>query len=485
MRRIVVLVFTWAVLLSAGLALAGCSSSDDEPVPVTPQPSPGVYTLKVRAGLGQAVTRGTFTVDDKTYVLKWSASDRVDVKKDGELVGTLQPETEGDASADLWGTLTGTFAAGNQLTLTYPKAAVSYTGQKGTLADIAANYAYATATVSVTDVSGTTVTAGDATFAPQQAIVKFTLKDELNAAINASAITIAGCGQEVTVAGASSATGEYYVAVPAVSSAHLTLTATAGSSIYKYIRPNVTLAAGRHYEYSVRMGKQEAFTPSSTPLTLQAINAPGKITFAKAIDGTVQYSKNGGVWTDYSSPIDVAVGDKVSFRGSNSTYYNSTGSGSSSRISCTAACYVYGNVMSLISSDEYSSAESLSGELAFSRLFQENVMLRSHPYKDLVLPATTLTTSCYQNMFNGCTGLTRSAILADAKGAKNAYQYMYNGCTSLVEVTCYAAYNGDYFTGWLTSVASNGTFYTNSTHKTSWDNFHSMNIEDWTIAVKE
>ena len=319
MRRIVVLVFTWAVLLSAGLALAGCSSSDDEPAAVTPQPSPGVYTLKVRAGLGQAVTRGTFTVDDKTYVLKWSASDCVDVKKGDATVGTLKPETEGDASADLWGTLTGTFAAGDQLTLTYPKAEVSYTGQKGTLADIAANYAYATATVSVTDVSGTTVTAGDATFAPQQAIVKFTLKDELNAAINATAITIAGCGQEVTVAGASSATGEYYVAVPAVSSAHLTLTATASSGIYKYIRPNVTLTAGRHYEYSVRMGKKGEFTPSSTPLTLQAINA-GTITFTKAIDGTVKYSKNGGSLTDYSSAIDVVVGDKVSFYGDNSTY---------------------------------------------------------------------------------------------------------------------------------------------------------------------
>lgn len=91
MRRIVVLVFTWAVLLSAGLALAGCSSSDDEPAAVTPQPSPGVYTLKVRAGLGQAVTRGTFTVDDKTYVLKWSASDCVDVKKGDATVGTLKP----------------------------------------------------------------------------------------------------------------------------------------------------------------------------------------------------------------------------------------------------------------------------------------------------------------------------------------------------------------------------------------------------------
>ena len=112
--------------------------------------------------------------------------------------------------------------------------------------------------------------------------------------------------------------------------------------------------------------------------------------------------------------------------------------------------------------------------------------LRSHPYKDLVLPATTLAEQCYQDMFSGCTGLTRSAILADATGAANAYQRMYNGCTNLSEVTCYAAYvtTNTPFADWLTRVASSGTFYTNSTHKASWDTFHSANIKDWTIAVK-
>ena len=236
------------------------------------------------------------------------------------------------------------------------------------------------------------------------------------------------------------------------------------------------------------MGQQpDSYDANTQPLTFQAIKE-GTITYTAAkAEYTVEYKKNNDGWTTYSSAISVAVGDVVSFRGTNSTYYMSTGEliGVPSKFACSSACYIYGNVMSLISKESFSTTTSFTAEKTFLRMFEGNTNLRSHPYKDLVLPATTLTTGCYQNMFNGCTGLTRSAILADATGAKNAYQYMYNGCTSLVEVTCYAAYNEDYFTGWLTSVASNGTFYTNSTHKADWDRFHSANIKDWTIAVKE
>ena len=238
------------------------------------------------------------------------------------------------------------------------------------------------------------------------------------------------------------------------------------------------------------MGQQpDSYDANTQPLTFQAIKE-GTITYTAAkAEYTVEYKKNNDGWTTYSSAISVAVGDVVSFRGTNSTYYMSTGEliGVPSKFACSSACYIYGNVMSLISKESFSTTTSFTAEKTFLRMFEGNTNLRSHPYKDLVLPATTLTTGCYQNMFNGCTGLTRSAILADATGAKNAYQYMYNGCTSLVEVTCYAAYVTDNtpFTDWLTGVASSGTFYTNSTHKASWETFHSANIKDWTIAVKE
>ena len=480
-----------AVLSLTATCLVACSSSsDDDPTP-TPQPQPqpvkGTFTLNVNASLSGAATRGTLTESGTTYNLTWTAADRVDVKQSGTSVGTLSALTTGGASSDLAGTVSGTFAVDGVLTLTYPKETVSYANQKGTLDDLGANYAFATATVRVTAVSGSTITTNNASFAAQHAIVKFTLKDEKGMAINATSLTIEGCGQAVSVT-PESAASELYVSVPAIANKNLTLTASTGSATYKYNRTNVTFAAGKHYTQNVTMGMyDDSYNANSTPLTFQAIKA-GTITFTKAITGVVQYKVNDGTWQDYSDAISVNAGDKVCFKGDNSTYYVSTGEGTGnpSTFACSSACYIYGNVMSLISKESFSTTTSFTAEKTFLRMFEDQTNLRSHPYKDLVLPATTLAEQCYQDMFSGCTGLTRSAILADATGAANAYQRMYNGCSNLSEVTCYAEYvtTNTPFANWLTGVASSGTFYTTTEHKTDWDEFRSANISGWTVVGK-
>ena len=484
-----------AVLSLTATCLVACSSSsDDEPTP-TPQPQPqpvkGTFTLNVNASLSGAATRGTLTEDGTIYNLTWTAEDRVDVKKDGASVGTLSASTTGTASSDLVGTVSGTFAVDDELTLTYPKETVSYADQKGTLVDLGAKYAFATATVKVTAVNGSVITTDDATFAAQHAIVKFTLKDEKGVAINATSLTIKieGCDQTVSVT-PESAASELYVSVPAIANKNLTLTASTGSAEYKYNRTNVTFAAGKHYTQNVTMGQSGSYDANDHPLTFQAIKA-GTITYTAAkAEYTVEYKKNNGGWTTYSSAISVAVGDVVSFqtaKTTNATYYDLEGDGKASKFVCNSACYIYGNVMSLISKESFSNTTSFIAEKTFFGIFKDDKNgknLRSHPYKDLVLPATTLAKQCYREMFSGCTGLTRSAILANAVGADNAYQWMYKGCSNLSEVTCYAEYNSTYFENWLTGVASSGTFYTNSTHKESWDTFHSKNITGWTIAVK-
>ena len=481
-----------AVLSLTATCLVACSSSsDDEPTP-TPQPQPqpvkGTFTLNVNASLSGAATRGTLTYVDNVYNLAWTAADRVDVKKkDGTSVGTLSALTTGDASSDLAGTVSGTFAVNDELTLTYPKAPVSYADQKGTLADLGANYAFATATVTVATVSESVITTGDAAFAAQHAIVKFTLKDEKGVAINATSLTIEGCDQTVSVT-PESAASELYVSVPAIANKNLTLKATAGSATYQYNRTNVTFEAGKHYTQNVTMGQSGSYDANTQPLTFQAIKE-GTITYTAANAGyTVEYKKNNGGWTtySYSSAISVAVGDVVSFRGTNATYYVSIGEGTGdlSTFVCSSACYIYGNVMSLISKESFSTITKFTAAKAFLRMFKNQANLRSHPYKDLVLPATILAEQCYREMVSGCTGLTRSAILDKAVGAENAYQWMYKGCSNLSEVTCYAEYNSTYFENWLTGVASSGTFYTTTEHKTYWESFLSANISGWTVVGK-
>jgi hypothetical protein len=78
-----------------------------------------------------------------------------------------------------------------------------------------------------------------------------------------------------------------------------------------------------------------------------------------------------------------------------------------------------------------------------------------------VLPATTLTESCYYSMFESCTGLTTAPELPATTLAKNCYAYMFNGCTRLNYVKCLAtnASTTSYVSNWLNGVSSTGTFY--------------------------
>lgn len=57
---------------------------------------------------------------------------------------------------------------------------------------------------------------------------------------------------------------------------------------------------------------------------------------------------------------------------------------------------------------------------------------------DFVLPATTLATYCYSNMFSGCTSLSslnKNMLPATTGLASNCYEYMFVGCTSLEQST--------------------------------------------------
>ena len=107
-------------------------------------------------------------------------------------------------------------------------------------------------------------------------------------------------------------------------------------------------------------------TMQETPLTLEAI-AAGTITLTNPWS-TLKYKKNGGDFvnvTASANTIAVAAGDKVAFYadGSENT------SAITLRISCSSDCYVYGNVMSLLSSSDFKNATSISTEYAFAELF--------------------------------------------------------------------------------------------------------------------
>ena len=204
---------------------------------------------------------------------------------------------------------------------------------------------------------------------------------------------------------------------------------------YKGSRPAISnpIAANQYLADGISMTVNTVDMKYSA-LTFEAKTAGATVTFTKgsSFTGTVQYSTNGGnTWSDYSSAITLSsVGNKVMFRGNNSAYFN----GSASKFSCGQDCYIYGNIMSLVSSTGYPTATTI-GNTAFREMFKGNSHLKSHATKHLILSATTLTGSCYQYMFQNCTGLTTPPLmLATSASGGNNCTGMFNGCTALTSL---------------------------------------------------
>jgi hypothetical protein len=188
---------------------------------------------------------------------------------------------------------------------------------------------------------------------------------------------------------------------------------------------------------------EQQYVAQETPLTLEAI-AAGTITLTNPWS-TLKYKKNGGDFvsvTASANTIAVAAGDKVAFYadGSENTYDSNTTTVTALRISCNSDCYVYGNVMSLLSSSDFKNATSISTEYAFAELFYyfddsahiyTNTHIKNHAQKALVLPAATLADRCYNGMFCGCKGLTSAPALPATTLADGCYQSMFIDCTGL------------------------------------------------------
>ncbi len=228
------------------------------------------------------------------------------------------------------------------------------------------------------------------------------------------------------------------------------------------------------------------FVANETLLTLEAI-AAGTITLTNPWS-TLKYKKNGGDFvsvTASANTIAVAAGDKVALyaNGSDNIYDSNTDELTAFCIACNNDCFVYGNVMSLLSSSDFKNATSISTEYAFARLFYENTHIKNHAQKALVLPVTTLANRCYYYMFYGCTSLTSSPVLPATTLELYCYHEMFKGCSNLSSVTCLAtdisAYRCTY--EWLDGVASTGTF-TKASSMTSWTTGADGIPSGWTVT---
>ena len=273
----------FSLLLIAGLMLTACSSDDN-----SVEQAPKIYYMTVDAtkGVNEAASpayRRALNLSGSTLSASWATTEHVYVQ--GTLVsnsstfwfeGSIQPQTAGTTTR-----LNGAIIlpAGWQyssideaigtpycVNLQFPRSGdLDYTGQTGTLADIAAKYDYAIATDVRFDIENDHIVGtNSATFDNQQAIVKFTLIDKADETtkLNPTALTIQFGEESISLTSIPAATyttngdGVLYVAIPGFSGQNVTLTATCGSGTYTYTKTNATFVNGKYYEISVKMTKQ-------------------------------------------------------------------------------------------------------------------------------------------------------------------------------------------------------------------------------------
>ena len=179
------------------------------------------------------------------------------------------------------------------------------------------------------------------------------------------------------------------------------------------------------------------------PLTFEALNDNTTINFYYGGDPgdekTIEVSTDGGqTWTEKTASAEgtalatLGAGEKLLVRGNNAAYSDRF----QNFFHATGDAYVYGNIMSLISSEGFDEVDEVGASAFFSLFSDQNETLTgewllSKNDSPLLLPATTLAEYCYSCMFKGCTGLTEAPALPATTLAEGCYDGMFSGCTGL------------------------------------------------------
>ena len=238
---------------------------------------------------------------------------------------------------------------------------------------------------------------------------------------------------------------------------------------------------------------------NNNTVSIVAENSAPSITVSASTD-------NGQTWTEYTGGTIATLntGDKVLLKGVNTTFGSSKGR---NRIDGTQNFHAEGNIMSLLYGDNFVGQTSLSGrDYALKGLFvssskitsAENLILPATTlsvgcYNDMfcdavnltiapALPATTLTESCYSGMFARINYLTTAPVLPAPTLAQKCYANMFLDDGALNYVKCLATNisASNCTQGWLARVSSTGTFV-KAANMSSWPRNGNGIPSGWTV----
>ncbi|MBQ4388309.1 MAG: hypothetical protein II822_12010 [Prevotella sp.] len=241
--------------LAAAAALAGCSADEAE----TTQPQ--TWQVSIPTATDTDMTRTTLSVSGTTMSAAWKTTDAVQVYKSGSSVGTVTPSAAA-ASAVLRGTLSGTYAVNNELTLYWPDNSPNYTVQDGTLdgTNGISKKDWIQATVKVTAVDATSGILGTqtATFSHRQSFTKFTFSEAVKT------VKISASGMSDITVTASSDQKDFYVALPLEGSVSYTFLCTTAAGVEYRGTKTGNLTHGKYYITDVAVAPGVGVTNTSS-----------------------------------------------------------------------------------------------------------------------------------------------------------------------------------------------------------------------------
>lgn len=212
----------------------------------------------------------------------------------------------------------------------------------------------------------------------------------------------------------------------------ITITASPNSGVGRWAEPHVS---GPSKSLPVHIAQNPALEDGY--VTLRMVSG-GTLGIYKGDDSrsplvSLEYSHNGRDWQTFNRSTEYTfnTGDVVMFRGENTTFANITHENNFFSGSCVFN--LSGNIMSILYGDNYEEQYTIPAQYScFSGLFRGTNVVSA---EDLILPATSLRTYCYEGMFRDCAYLTKAPDLpaTNLVGAEGCYRHMFEDCTSLTE----------------------------------------------------
>ena len=160
-------------------------------------------------------------------------------------------------------------------------------------------------------------------------------------------------------------------------------------------------------------------------------------------DSGIQYSLDYGEnWINYTTPFELAAGDVACIRGNRVNYKNAGKDEFESAqnkpiFAATKLVYISGNIMSLLADKENLTESAFHG--AFSKGGAgggtQITYIDIDPDSPLILPATNLAPKCYAHMFRNCTSLTRTPEFRVESTAERCCYNMFRYCSKLEDAS--------------------------------------------------